>query len=73
MNLISLDKAKTGENIRLDFVPDELKVNLIRMGFCSGDWVKCIAKIPEGPVVISKDHLEIAIGNNFAKEIKISR
>jgi Fe2+ transport system protein FeoA len=73
MNLLSLNQAKTGESIRLDFIPDTLKANLIRMGFCTGDWVKCIAKIPEGPVVINKGLQEIAIGNNYAREIKISK
>ena len=70
--LISLNKAKQGSEIKLEKISDNVRTNLIRLGLCVGDFVKCVAKVPGGPVVLEKGLQEIAIGQNYAKDIYIS-
>lgn len=68
-----LDQAKAGKNINILVIPSNLKANLIRLGICEGEQVFCASKIPGGPVIIQKDLQEIAIGNSYAKQIKIEQ
>lgn len=66
-----LNQVKSGEKISLEQIPSEIKADLIRLGLCEGDSLKCISRIPGGPVVLLKDLQEIAIGNNYAKQILV--
>mgnify|MGYP000066450695 CR=1 FL=1 len=68
-----LNQARAGEKFILEFIPSSIKAELIRMGLCEGDKIECLAKIPGGPVVLIKDLQEIAIGNNYAKDIQITK
>ena len=70
--LTTLNEAKAGSQIKLEKISDSVRTNLIRLGLCVGDTVKCVAKVPGGPVVLEKGLQEIAIGQNFAKDIYIS-
>jgi ferrous iron transport protein A len=69
---LSLDEIKPGMSVRLRLIPDSIRTNLIRLGLCTGDKVKCIAKIPKGPVVLAKGLQELAIGKTYASKIKVS-
>ncbi len=68
-----LSKLKAGENCILLSIPDAIRTDLIRLGFCEGDKVLCIAAIPGGPTVIQKNLQETAIGNEYSKHIKIQK
>lgn len=68
---MQLDQAKTGSQLNILEIPSELKAQLIRLGICEGDQVTCASKIPAGPVILQKDLQEIAIGNSYAKLIKV--
>lgn len=68
---MQLNQAKTGQYLQILSIPSELKAKLIRIGICEGDQVYCASRIPGGPVVLVKDLLEIAIGNNQAAQIKV--
>lgn len=70
---VNLNQVKSGDKFILKFIPTSIKAELIRMGLCEGDKIECLVKIPAGPVVLIKDLQEIAIGNNYAKEIQITR
>ena len=70
---MKLNQARSGEKFMLEFIPATIKAELIRMGLCEGDKIECLVKIPGGPVVLIKDLQEIAIGNNYAKEIQITK
>ena len=70
---MQLDQAKSGQSLNINEIPSELKSNLIRLGICEGDRVLCASKIPGGPVVLQKDLQEIAIGNSYAKLIKVEQ
>lgn len=68
----TLNQVEQGQSIKLEAISDQVRANLIRLGVCVGDFVKCMANIPGGPVVISKGLQEIAIGENYAKEIQVT-
>ncbi len=70
---MQLNQAKRGEKILLNFIPANIKADLIRMGLCEGDKLECLAKIPGGPVVLLKDLQEIAIGNSYAQTIQVTK
>lgn len=70
--MLNLKDIKQGKTIKLESISDKIRANLIRMGICTGDLVKCIANIPGGPVVVSKGLQEVAIGESFAKDIEVS-
>ncbi len=66
-----LSKLKAGKSCTLISIPDEIRTDLIRLGFCEGDKVLCIASIPGGPTVVQKGLQETAIGNEYCKHINI--
>ncbi len=71
MAILKLNQIATKEVFTITALPSQLRSELIRLGICEGDTLQCIAKIPRGPVVIKKDLLEIAIGQDFAACIDI--
>lgn len=67
-----LGQATTESAFQLEAVPDpELRAKLLRLGFLEGR-VTCRHNIRNGPVVISRDGTELAIGRSIAGEISIS-
>jgi ferrous iron transport protein A len=57
---------------QVDQVPDpELRAKLLRLGFLDGR-VTCRHNIRNGPVVITRDGTELAIGRSLAGDIGIS-
>lgn len=51
---------------------DEVTVQALRFGIEKGAEVKIERKIPGGPVIISKNQLEIAIGRQIAASIQVA-
>ncbi len=66
-----LNSLKSGQTCTLIKIPDAIRSDLIRLGFCEGDKVLCIAVIPGGPMVLQKGLQETAIGNEYCKHIII--
>lgn len=69
---MTLDQVKAQQEVCITGIPGSIKAELIRLGLCCGDKLKCIAKIPDGPIVLEKDLIEIAIGNSYAKQIQVN-
>lgn len=69
---MTLDKAKRGQKIRIISLPDELtRAKLIRFGIDEGTAVTCREVVPAGPIVISRNRQEIALGRNLARLIVV--
>jgi len=69
---VTLDKVKRGQKIRITYLPDDLfKSQVIRLGIYEGTVVICREVLPAGPVVISKNRQEIAIGRKLARLIGV--
>ncbi|MDI6715511.1 MAG: FeoA family protein [Actinomycetota bacterium] len=69
-----LDQVKAGEEVVIKKIPDSMaKTQFIRFGIGEGSTVICHSKIPFGPVVLRKNHQEIAIGRELARKIVVER
>ncbi|MEM0950873.1 MAG: ferrous iron transport protein A [Cyanobacteria bacterium P01_H01_bin.74] len=69
--IISLDQAKTGSNFRITEINNaDTAAMTVRLGILVGQTVAISAKIPGGPVVISLNNLEIALGREYCKDIR---
>ncbi|MFZ5647249.1 MAG: FeoA family protein [Bacillota bacterium] len=69
---MTLDKIKRGQKIKIISLPDELtRAKLIRFGIAEGTVVACQEVVPAGPIVISRNRQEIAIGRNLARLIGV--
>ncbi|MFN8659391.1 MAG: ferrous iron transport protein A [Candidatus Obscuribacterales bacterium] len=69
----TLAEAKDGQNLTVvAFDNDEVVVQALRFGIDEGSQIRVQKNIPGGPVVISKHHLEIAIGREIARAIVVS-
>lgn len=67
-----LADAKDGDKlVVLATLDDEISVQALRFGIDSGAEI-CVEKnIRGGPVIVSRNHLEIAIGREIAKNIEV--
>jgi ferrous iron transport protein A len=67
-----LDDVSAGTRFRLDRVPDsDLRARLLRLGFLDGQ-VTCRHRIRNGPVIITRDGTELAIGRSVAADIEVT-
>ncbi|MDI6828353.1 MAG: ferrous iron transport protein A, partial [Armatimonadota bacterium] len=63
--------AKTGYELQIIAVPDDIRSQLVRLGISEGSRVVCLEKIPFGPIILRSRRQEIAIGRELAKQIEV--
>jgi len=69
----TLDKVTKGQKFIIDQLPDDdYKLQLIRFGIAEGEKVTCLDKILGGTIILKKNRLEIALGSELAKRIKVT-
>lgn len=69
----TLAEAKDGQDLTVvSFSSDDIVVQALRFGIDEGSKIRVQKNIPGGPVIISKHHLEIAIGREIARAIVVS-
>ncbi|MDW7674990.1 MAG: ferrous iron transport protein A [Bacillota bacterium] len=69
---MTLDKSKKGMLVKILDIPDQLvRAQIIRFGITAGATVTCEEIVPGGPVIVSRNRQEIAIGRSLASQIKI--
>ncbi|WAM30784.1 FeoA family protein [Caldicellulosiruptor naganoensis] len=69
---MTLDMVSRGQEVVIKSIKSKnARIYALRFGINEGSRVKCIAKINNGPVILRKNHQEIAIGQGFAKEIEV--
>lgn len=67
-----LSELRRGQRATVAHIPDEnLRVQMLRFGITAGSQVRCHAKLPYGPVVLSYGGQEIALGREIARQIKV--
>jgi len=70
--IITLDKVRRGEQIKIISIGDSrTKEQALRMGIDAGTVLTCSEVIPAGPVVVSKNRQELAIGRALARHINV--
>lgn len=69
---MTLDKVRRGDLIKIIcIIDDSVKEHALRMGIDNGTIMTCAEVIPAGPIVLSKNKQEIAIGRDLARNIDI--
>lgn len=69
---MTLEQAKRGQKLVVTGIGNEtVRVLAIRFGICEGIAVTCREVIPAGPVIISLNDQEIAVGRSLAKHIEV--
>ncbi len=69
---MTLEEAKRGQKLVVTGIGDEtVRVLAIRFGICEGVVVTCREVIPAGPVIISLNKQEIAVGRSLARLIEV--
>ena len=69
----TLNKAKRGQQLLVQQLPErDYKLQLIRFGILEGETITCLDKIFGGTIIIQKNRLEIALGNDLARQIIVS-
>lgn len=71
---MTLDKSKKGMTVKILNIPDEqVRSQIIRFGILEGAIIKCEEVVPAGPVIVSRNMQEIAIGRSLAQQITIEQ
>lgn len=69
MNLLS---AKTGSTLKItQLLDDETALMACRLGLCEGETIAVTNKIMGGPLIITKNAVEIALGRELCKQIQV--
>ncbi|MDP2183369.1 MAG: ferrous iron transport protein A [Actinomycetota bacterium] len=69
---IALDGVRRGDEVEIiEVADDHARLHALRFGVCQGSCVRCVTRIPAGPVVIESGRQEIAIGRGLAKRIRV--
>lgn len=69
---MQLDKASRGQVVKITGIPnDRVRLQAIRFGLSEGAVVTCREVVPAGPVVVTRNKQEIAIGRNLARTISV--
>ena len=71
---MTLADAKDGDRlIVLNTLDEEISLQTLRFGIDSGAEIEVEKNIRGGPVIVSRNHLEIAIGREIAKNIEVRK
>lgn len=69
---VTLAEAKDGQWLIIREMSDEVvRMQAIRFGIGTGTLVEVQKNIRNGPVIISKKHVEIAIGRDLARHVSV--
>lgn len=74
MSEITLADIKDGESVTVVEMTDEkVMVEGLRWGIVEGSIIEVTKNISNGPVIICKKHVEMAIGRELAKSVIVKR
>lgn len=69
---MTLDRVKKGQSVKILSIDDSLvRSQAIRFGIGEGTIVNCEEVIPAGPVVISRNRQQLALGRKLAGRINV--
>lgn len=68
----TLADARVGDRLVVTSVDDEgARITALRFGMAEGACVRCITRIPAGPIVLRAGRQEIAVGRDLARRIGV--
>ncbi len=69
---MTLAQVYKGQQIRIISVPEPAAAQqAIRLGLGPGALVRCLAKLPGGPVILTAGFQEVAVGRRLARRILV--
>lgn len=69
-----LSAVRKGMRVRIEQLPEgEIRSQFIRIGLMEGTIVSCMEKLPGGTIVLELNHQEVALSDELASAIVISR
>lgn len=69
---MTLDSAEVGDELLVKQIPDPTAATVaMRLGISSGEILTLAAKIPGGPLVVTRGDMEIALGREICKGIEV--
>lgn len=70
---MTLDRVKRGQSVTILAIPnDQMRAQAIRFGIAVGEVVSCEEVVPAGPIVISKNKQQLALGQGLARQISVA-
>lgn len=71
---MQLSTIRRGMRVRIEQLPGgEMRSHFIRIGLMEGVTVSCLEKLPGGTIVLGFNHQEVALSDELASAILISR
>jgi Fe2+ transport system protein FeoA len=71
-SLLFLSHCRPPQRVKLIRALDaSLEAQLLPFGLSIGDVVTVLAKAPAGPLVLQKDHLEVALGLSLCESLQV--
>ena len=69
---MTMDRVRRGQTFTITSIPDAvIRAQAIRFGIAEGETVHCEEVVPAGPIIISKNKQEIALGRGLASQITV--
>lgn len=71
---MGLDGIRQGEEVEIiEVAGEQARLHALRFGVCQGSCVRCVTRIPAGPIVVESGRQEIAIGRGLARRIRVRK
>jgi Fe2+ transport system protein FeoA len=68
----TLADARAGQQFLVTSVDDaHARITALRFGMAEGACIRCVTRIPAGPIVLRSGRQEIAVGRELAKRISV--
>lgn len=68
----TLADARVGQHLLVTRVDDpHARVTALRFGMAEGACVRCVTRVPAGPIVLKSGRQEIAVGRELARRISV--
>lgn len=69
---MTLDEVKRGQSFKItEITNDSVRVQALRFGISTGEWLTCEEVIPVGPIVVRKNRQLLAMGRSLAQGIQV--
>ncbi len=71
---MTLNETQVGDTLCIiDIANPQIATMAMRLGICKGSNLSVCSKVPGGPVVVRRGHMEIALGRDICKQITVTK
>lgn len=70
---MTLDQVRKGQRFQIEKIQDDFsRMQTLRFGIGEGSEASCFEVIPGGPIILSSEGQEIAVGRKLARSIQVN-